>query len=416
MSPNYSNSQDSRLISGFRSLGLASSPVSFFLGCTALINISSSGQLFLGELLMGFLALIALFEEFVLLPKNRVLSNPFFLTFIFALGISLFGYIVSDIWMETVPADYIRGWARLVFLVIDIYYISFLAFRNSDHLWWYCVGLGFGMILYLYLSGLDLSTANWKTGYGLPISILVMAIAPKISSRYSALVLAFLGLFHVLFDFRSLGFFCLLVAGLIWLTPRLSSKQDAFRALPKLIISFGLIFTLLSVAYSFSQDSYANRRDESNSIRSAAYIVSLQAIAESPLIGHGSWAKDSQLASRYVDIITAEAGTRRSQYKDQLREELIPAHSQILQSWVEGGILGTIFFAYFGFKHIRGIRFCVIERPFDRFTALFLFLLISSFWAVFASPFGGNQRIYVAISVAILCVLERERKRLLRAT
>ena len=66
-------------------------------------------------------------------------------------------------------------------------------------------------------------------------------------------------------------------------------------------------------------------------------LVSTQAILDSPVLGHGSWAKDT----KYVDLLSDRLASLGYEAlpPDPADIGVIPAHSYLLGSWVEGGVL-----------------------------------------------------------------------------
>jgi len=71
-------------------------------------------------------------------------------------------------------------------------------------------------------------------------------------------------------------------------------------------------------------------------------LVSAQAIMDSPILGHGSWAKNEEYAAM-LNYLRESMG-----YVAQGKHEsgLIPTHSHIFGAWVEAGILGAVFWLW----------------------------------------------------------------------
>ena len=91
------------------------------------------------------------------------------------------------------------------------------------------------------------------------------------------------------------------------------------------------------------------------------------------------------------------------------RAQIFRPHSQILQAWIEGGLLAAIFFIIFGYQLFIGVKETILNRKLDRFTALYTFLLLQSAWHLMMSPYAGHHRLMIALSIAILCSLKQER-------
>ena len=157
-----------------------------------------------------------------------------------------------------------------------------------------------------------------------------------------------------------------------------------------------------------TEELYSGRREASNIGRSAAIIVSLRAIADSPLIGYGSWT----INKKYANELQHEAQSQRNQAGNTSSNagSGFQSHSQILQSWVEGGILGASFFLFYGYKLLQTIFWGAVRRPMDVFTPSFMFVLIQGFWSLIASPFLGFERLQIALVVGVIVIMSHERR------
>jgi hypothetical protein len=125
------------------------------------------------------------------------------------------------------------------------------------------------------------------------------------------------------------------------------------------------------------------------------------AIADSPVIGHGSWPLDTKgYMVHAAEIANADLDPA---YREALDAGLvrIPAHSQILEPWVEHGLFASFFWLYLVWLLIR----CSLQGVFVRpvlFPAVVL-LLLSRWWDMLFSPFGG--RVAVGTAFALFLVL-----------
>jgi hypothetical protein len=134
-------------------------------------------------------------------------------------------------------------------------------------------------------------------------------------------------------------------------------------------------------------------------------LVSIQAVIDAPILGHGSWAKDSF----YVDLLADRASTLGYEIgagpSDVL---LIPAHSYLMGSWVWAGLLGGVFWLT-----ILGIAVWVLasfrvsameSAPLLAFSTLLLT------WNIAFSPYGFSARILASYGIA-LCLVSLRRVR-----
>src|SRR5207249_4985632 len=69
------------------------------------------------------------------------------------------------------------------------------------------------------------------------------------------------------------------------------------------------------------------------------------AIADSPLIGHGSWPKDPKYTNDLLSVLSRNGYQPGGGllYSIQHSDYLIPTHSFLFGAWVEAGLLGAVF-------------------------------------------------------------------------
>jgi hypothetical protein len=373
-------------------------------GLTSPIVLQQLGLLFIGEILLALLGIYILidlvFQPFYKQKKN-IFSEPVFQQFMIALAISLFGFFISDWLTNTSTANFLRGWAKLVFLVLDIISLGFASYKNPWNIWWFNLGLGVGGMIKSLIIGDIFSADNWKGQFSPAISLLLLiCTSPIPNQNILACVIGLFGLVNMYVDARSLALQCLMVSCIIWV----KSKNTLRFSIRKMIIPAVAVLCLLGIIYFQTQGNYMARRDTSNTIRGAGYHIAWKAIQESPIIGYGSWAKNRDLAKEYIDITRHTYSNIDAVPKiDEI--ENIPAHSQILQSWVEGGMLGTTFFVLYGFRLVQGLFRLVIQSTYNQFFPLFFFNFLISLWHWIASPFASSHRISIAVTVVMLCLL-----------
>jgi O-antigen ligase len=173
----------------------------------------------------------------------------------------------------------------------------------------------------------------------------------------------------------------------------------------KLLIAGGAVLTAISYGLStFSDEETLTRRSESNAGRAAGIEVGIIAVARSPIIGYGSWTENRELAELFLKKQREYGGDK--QYRERAGAFFSP-HSQVLQAWVEGGILGAAFFAFLLYQVVRSARWTVKFRPLDSLTPLLLNFLLFGAWALLMSPFGSS-RLAIATLAAIVLMLRVE--------
>lgn len=134
----------------------------------------------------------------------------------------------------------------------------------------------------------------------------------------------------------------------------------------------------------------------------AEFLGSLAAIADSPLIGHGSWARDRK---GYGFRLVAATGGGRGEVRLRAASiaagtALIPCHSHLWQGWVWHGLLGGLFWVVVAAMMLAYLRRALgLVRPIRGYALL---LMLTSSWALLFSPFSSRPRWAV---VFCLCAL-----------
>lgn len=371
-------------------------------GATNDIVFNVVGEFYLSELLVVLLALI-----FTLLKSSKGVSNTrVFWAFVLVGWITLLGYMLSDIYVGTEPAQYFKGWGRVIILMSDCVAIMILAIYNRQMLWWFMLGTGLGGIIFLYLTGVPFNV--WKLGYGERFAMVFLTLLALLPKRSWPILLVGYGIFNIWLDYRNLGAAIIVVAAIIWA----GAKRPDKRLISLIVYSVvALIAGLVTV--NLTQDEFKVRRVDSNIGRSAAIIVSLHAISDSPFIGYGSWTINAKYAEELREKI--EEKRKQVEYSDEFTHlytgNSFQAHSQILQAWIEGGLLGAMFFIFYGYKLLQTALWCALRRRMDEYSPVFLFILIMGLWNLVASPFLGFERIQIAMAVGVIVAIAIERKR-----
>ena len=371
--------------------------VAFLLGAISDINIDIVGELYLVEpaLVIVVIFLLAMGKS------GGAFRARIFWGFLFAIMLTLVGYMISDLSVGTDRSQYLRGWGRVVLLMADCATLMILTAHKRQNLWWFMLGTGVGGIAYLMAHGVSIHT--WKLGYGERIGMVILTLSPFLPKRLALLALAAFGGLNIALDYRILGAVFIIVATIIWAHPEQTDKSTiSFARYAKITVFMALGILVISLTTILTQDEYAARRDASNVGRFAAIIVAMHAIADSPIIGYGSWTINQKYADMVRRLIEADRNRSLPQVEQMGTGGGFNAHSEILQSWVEGGVLGAAFFFLYGYQLVRAIHWYSLRRPVDMFSPAFTFTLIISLWAWMASPFNGNQRIQIAMAVAVI--------------
>jgi hypothetical protein len=372
----------------------------FIVGLASARMVSFVGEMYIGELLLPQLALVAMVAN-----RNRDDGGvSTFGLFIQAAILMLAGYIASDIYRETNAGQFLRGWARVIVLSLDFIALVIVVRRDKRYLWWFILGLAIGALLQLKIRGVPVSdAAGWKFGYSTPLGYLLGALSCLLPVKLASIAFAGLGLWNIYMDFRIGGAICIIVSGALWFRSSGATGLNFMQSL-RLVIAACIAGSLIVGALIATEELYKARRQQSNQGREAGIVVAMRAIVDSPLVGYGSWPTDPWL----IGLYRSEAREGGLEERELQKVGSFTAHSQLLQAWVEGGILGAFFWFYYGFWLVRAAAYTALRRPLDACTSVFLFVLLYAMWNLIMTPFSSPSRLPIAVAIAIICVCASE--------
>lgn len=383
--------------------------VVFLAGACHAVKLNVIGEATLDEFVLPVLALFCLTS-----PGGRqALRTPAFAMLLIAGLVTLGGYILSDVVRESRPEQYLRGWGRVALVLLDFAALAVVAGTRRQLLWWFCAGLGVGLTLY-YRLVLHAPISLWKfntegNGYAEPLTLIALTGAYFLPLRLAALPVALVAAVSIYYDFRIQGAVCFLMAA-VMLVSRAGGPGLQFarrvRVLP-LAIAGALAAGVLFTALKMSEDPYASdRRASSDAGRAFGKVFALKAISESPLVGYGSWSRNEDFVRMQREAAEEIA---RDGYRDVVVSDSSSAvHAMFLQAWVEGGLLGTAFFATLITLIVRNARRWLVARPGDGMTPIYWYFLVYGIWHVIMSPFAAPLRINLALCATCLVCLNLE--------
>ncbi len=376
----------------------------FIVPATQFIEMKIIGRLFAPDILLACMLPI------LLLSRRELLRERMPIAFIVFAIFWLSGQIVTDIVRETVFQDYMRGWSKIVFTLMNFCSLYLLIFCNKRRIFFYAIGLALGVaIKYFVNPGAYAEGLPWKFGYGDSVTWLLVFVASmavstgKYGSYLASIILAVAGVLNFLLGYRSLGGICLAsscyVLFQVFWGKRISYAYSSQRRAVVTAIALMVFGAGIVKMYSYSASSGllgedAEQRYEAQYTGKYGVLlggrgelfVSSRAIMDSPILGHGSWAKNFDYSYLFNEL--------RLQYGyatgDENEEGLIPTHSFLLGAWVEAGILGALFWVWVGSLPVR----VLLGRhgKVDVLTPLIVFIAFYFIWDILFSPYGADRK------------------------
>lgn len=381
------------------------------------------GRLFLSELLiLGYLPFLLLNQH------RRRLTRTESAVVVFGL-VWLWAQVVTDLVRVSEFTDYSRGWLKIAFTLTTFIGFSLLIGNNRRRLVLAVVGALAGALIQYWANPSIFAAADlWKFAIGFPITLTAVLAAchPRIYQfpLASAGVLLLAGIINLQQGYRSLAGVCAIAAVFLAVQQVAADHKFAdFRIRTTRVIAFSAVAVVLAVAF-LSVYGYIARSGllgpaaEAKYLRQASgkfgiliggrpqTLAEIKAIEASPLIGHGSWARDKQYARAALPALVGAGYQPDEQARyELLSSETIPTHSFLLGAWVEAGILGAAFWAF-----ILGVVATVIAaltNTRDRLSPIVAFFAIYLVWNALFSPYGAEQRFLVPLALVAVLVGQR---------
>ena len=344
----------------------------------------------------------------------------------------LAGQVATDLWRGTPFEDFTRGWSMIAFGLFHFATLYILLYGSRQRIVEYAIGLAVGGILAFFLDPNVFAAAYpWKFGVGEPITILIVVAAASIFSAGSVFVsssaLLFGACLNVYMGFRSLAGVCFMAAVFLMMqreSARLSRGSRWVTIALGIAVLATAAGTLKFYDFAASTGLLGYQALEKYDIQSAGefgvlvggrgqIFSSALAIRDAPILGHGSWAMDTDYGLQ-GDMIMRDLGYRPLDPNPQAASGLIPSHSYLFGAWVDAGIAGAIFWAWVFTLEIRAMfALFRIAEPLSPLIAFFVVLLA---WDLLFSPYGAQQRLFAAYEMVLaVYVLETARSGIMSA-
>jgi hypothetical protein len=242
---------------------------------------------------------------------------------------------------------------------------------------YFSLGLALGGIITYFVNPSDYAAYYpWKFGYGFSVTLLMVLIATVFYKRSLLsyvtvfIIIAGIGLANIIMGYRSLG--GVLCLTLSFMVSQALARNNIFKIKPMANRRFILLAAALLVGGWSVFNLYGTLAESGllgydamwkyETQKSGAYGVliggrteilsSVVAIKDSPIVGHGSWAKNCH----YTDILS-EMRRKFGYFQGPENEDcLIPTHSILLGAW---GKQAWIFWFWVGSRHF-GCHFLVL--------------------------------------------------------
>jgi O-antigen ligase len=367
-------------------------------------------------------------NEILLLPMLPVLLiyrgsrafNREYLWFLILVAAWLLGTLAADAYIDNYAVNRMKGVARVVFFAFDFMALAILINHKTRRMIVFSLSICVVMLFYAREFRGDFLT-QWKFGYASAFTVLALLAASYYNARqkYKTCVFIFLVLaaLNLYFAFRSQMVIVLIAGALtvpVFENRRALGRRQAqptsnrFRAIILLVLAGGAIF-IANQAIKFAatqgilDENTSDKFQQQSSGKLGVLVggrpetlVAIQAIRDSPIFGHGSFAADPKYLALKQDL-QYEYGYSDTDTPEE--EGGIPTHSHLTMAWVESGIFGGLLWLYILGLTIRAILQTAIHR--QALSPLYCYFLVNFVWDILFSPFGSVNRLWGAFFVLL---------------
>ena len=391
----------------------------FALGITSNLVVHLVGDIFVAEILV----IVTL--PFLLALLARRLARPYLTRVFGLLGLWMLAQIVSNAYNHIVLEDQMRGMALIGFFAVEIAFFAMYVAGNERRKTIFLTAYVALTRFQPNIASMDLqeTAEKWKWEYSYGITILaLLSVSFLIARRRQVpafIVLMAVSIVDLLMNFRSA--FLMLLVTIVLVFPIIPERIGRLRLLPRknnlLRVAIVGVLALVGgwtangllhmVTRSGLIGEEAQQKNESEAQAGNLLLggrpevfIGLRAAMDSPILGHGSWARNIKYIEMQYDMMQ-EYGIQEDLRDAEASERgLIPSHSHIIGAWVYAGFLGALFWIYIFWLVIKGLLVASVQRP--RLGPIYIYVLVGYTWNIFFSPFGSTSRIFEAFTIVVI--------------
>jgi hypothetical protein len=331
----------------------------------------------------------------------------------------LLGTFVADAYNDIALFNRAKGASRVIFFALDFMALAVLINEKKRRIGVFSLSYAI-VLLFGSLKFASEFSLQWKFGLSQGSGVLAMLVSSYFFSkrRYGvcfSISLLWAGL-NLVFGFRSqLAIHFVAAALTLPLFGRERTLRSGIRAdKSKLRVVLTLVLVGAAAYAANASIKYAAKIglfDESTQEKFEGQehgdygvlvggrpetLVAIQAIRDSPFIGHGSFAEGEKYLQLKQDI-QYEHGYSDSDTPQEYGYITIPTHSHLTLAWVDGGILGGICWIYILLLVLRAVLQLTSLRP--DLAPFYAYALTGFLWDILYSPFGSVNRIWAAFYI-----------------
>jgi hypothetical protein len=321
----------------------------------------------------------------------------------------------TDIFRGIDQIDYLRGWFRIVVLIASYIVCSVVVGANLDRALFVIFGVMIQPIVNYYYYQPDIPFYKFVLGFFVSLFAFLVARIfsghrhwwPAIFPLAAAVIALFLNCRSLAgITLSAAAYYSFLGMGLIKNDSGWKSRALFAGVWAAVALAMIQVYTALAGAGHLSEDAvekYENQVDYAGHFSLLAgrseVLFSGPKIMQSPIVGWGSWVKDSVYVGERAEALGMDAARAIAETGG-----IIPSHSHLMGSWLEAGIFGGLFWAVVLF-YIGKILVSGSLSLIQQWAGVIALVLIIIGWDIMFSPFGGERRFNDGLYLWIISLL-----------
>ncbi len=346
----------------------------------------------------------------------------------------LLSQIATDLIRHTPFPNLARTWSSISVTLVAFMVLFTFLYGRPRRIVSYGWGCVFGGIVAFFVNpSIFASDDPWKFGLAMPVTLAAVLLASRKEVRGNLPVqfLVIIGIVNMFLGARSMGGVCLIAAVYVFLARNVHKNKKVgvkLRTRTKVAIAVSMLLSVggLVWAYQYVAGHGMLGEDAQSKFRTQSVgkyglllggrtemLGSIPAIYDSPIIGHGSDAKEPKYLMMEQETLAVLGYDQVAAGFDQTVEEgsgAIPTHSYIFSAWVWAGVLGAVFWAW-----VWSLTARALFRAYPRtlyILPLVTFCALGLLWDILFSPYGTYSRVtapfYVVIFMSCLEIVPRK--------
>jgi hypothetical protein len=354
------------------------------------------------------------------------ISSPHAKRFLKLCSLWFVSQCITDVVRRTAFEDMARGLSNIGITLAAFMVIFTLLYQDGRRLLIYGWGIVIGTLLTYFINPDPFALDDpWKFGFSLPVTLALVLLASSARGRgeWAPMLVIATGLMNIVLGARSMGAFCIIsaiYAAMRKILLRRAAVGKKFSAGAMFFSGAMLISMIICIGWLYQQAASTgmlgnDAREKYEAQASGRYglllggrtemLGYLPAIYDSPILGHGSWAKDPKyfiLQHETLAILGYKNADAMS--IESIQAGLIPTHSYLFGAWVDAGILGAVVWIWaFGFSARTLFRL----KPSITIPSLLVsFCGFQLLWSILFSPFGAEVRVIASYYLVVLMSCE----------